>query len=109
MTAKFCVKCGKPCDRKGIICVACIRLARPKPGQPVLRTKHQQALARARVRYALHMRRLERFPCEICDESDSDAHHPDYSKPLEVVWLCRKHHLALHKKNHNIVLDMSKA
>lgn len=25
-------------------------------------------------------------------------HHPDYSKPLEVVWMCRPCHLAEHKR-----------
>lgn len=41
---------------------------------------------------------LERKPCEMCGEERSDAHHDDYSKPLEVRWLCRKHHMELHRK-----------
>jgi len=39
---------------------------------------------------------LKRQPCIICGAEQVDAHHVDYLKPLEVVWLCRKHHLALH-------------
>lgn len=31
--------------------------------------------------------------CEICGDIKSQAHHTDYSKPLEVMWLCRKHHM----------------
>lgn len=26
------------------------------------------------------------------------AHHPDYSKSLEVIWLCRTHHSEAHKE-----------
>lgn len=26
-----------------------------------------------------------------------EAHHPDYSMPLDVVWLCDQHHKATHK------------
>jgi hypothetical protein len=36
--------------------------------------------------------------CEVCGNFKSEAHHEDYSKPLEVVWLCRKHHAELHRK-----------
>lgn len=37
-----------------------------------------------------------RKPCEICGEIKSHGHHQDYLKPLEVVWLCAKHHKAAH-------------
>jgi len=36
-------------------------------------------------------------PCSICGDEKSEGHHNDYSKPLEVIWLCRKHHTDLHK------------
>lgn len=31
-------------------------------------------------------------PCEKCYSKKVQAHHEDYSKPLEVIWLCHKHH-----------------
>lgn len=40
--------------------------------------------------------RLERLPCAICGAKRVDAHHTDYSKPLDVVWLCRDHHRMVH-------------
>lgn len=41
---------------------------------------------------------LVRQPCEKCGDEKVEAHHDDYSKPLEVRWLCRKHHLEHHGK-----------
>jgi hypothetical protein len=38
-------------------------------------------------------------PCEICGNPKSDGHHDDYSKPLQVRWLCRRHHIAHHWPN----------
>lgn len=40
---------------------------------------------------------LTRKPCEICGAAKSEAHHGDYSKPLDVTWLCRDHHAAWHR------------
>lgn len=36
--------------------------------------------------------------CEICGNTKTEAHHPDYSKPLEVIWLCDFHHKEEHKR-----------
>lgn len=30
-------------------------------------------------------------PCVACG-ANAEAHHPDYSKPLDVIWVCRGHH-----------------
>ena len=40
--------------------------------------------------------KLTREPCFVCDADDAEMHHPDYDKPLKIVWLCRQHHLYLH-------------
>lgn len=38
-----------------------------------------------------------KLPCCECGNIISEAHHPNYSKPLEVLWLCKKHHSLLHR------------
>ena len=35
--------------------------------------------------------------CYVCGKSADEAHHEDYSKPLDVIWLCTKHHKEYHK------------
>lgn len=39
--------------------------------------------------------RLQKQPCHVCG-SAAEAHHPDYDRPLDVVWLCRPHHKQAH-------------
>lgn len=37
--------------------------------------------------------------CENCNTATKlDAHHPDYSRPAHVQWLCRPCHKAEHQK-----------
>lgn len=54
-----------------------------------LKRKAHHAVSNA-IRYG----RLDRQPC-WCGEK-AEAHHPDYSRPLDVVWLCKIHHEQLH-------------
>lgn len=51
--------------------------------------------AHSLVRSAIRKGVLVKKPC-FCGETETDAHHEDYSKPLEVQWLCRRHHVLIH-------------
>lgn len=56
--------------------------------------------ARMLVQYAVQIGVLVRpMTCSTCNkECKPDGHHPDYSKPLEVIWLCRQCHNQVHGK-----------
>jgi hypothetical protein len=56
----------------------------------------QKVRARAILRDWIYRGALKRKPCEVCGNTKSHGHHEDYSKPLEVRWLCQKHHEAIH-------------
>lgn len=56
----------------------------------------QKWKARQAVAHALRSGALKRLPCEVCGHSKSQAHHEDYSKPLDVRWLCFRHHREAH-------------
>jgi len=44
---------------------------------------------------AVRSGKVFKLPCQECGE-EAEAHHPDYSRPLSVVWLCPVHHRQLH-------------
>lgn len=52
---------------------------------------------KSNVQGAIKTGRLKKLPCEVCGEPIVEAHHDDYDKPLDVKWLCKKHHHELHK------------
>ena len=55
--------------------------------------------ARYLLRNAVRDGRLVQQTCAVCGTAENiEAHHEDYSKPLEVVWLCRKHHGEAHRQ-----------
>lgn len=56
-----------------------------------------QYQAHEAVQRAIQKGLLVRLPCIICNEPKSDGHHEDYSKQLDVIWLCRKHHQRRHR------------
>lgn len=55
---------------------------------------------------AIKYGKLVRQPCEVCGLPEAQAHHDDYSKPLEVRWLCIKCHNEYHvRKREQQLLD----
>ena len=60
----------------------------------------ERAQCHRAVFVALRNGTLFKLPCEHCLEVNEkvQAHHPDYSKPLEVIWLCKVHHILADKK-----------
>jgi len=52
-----------------------------------------------KVHHAIKKGLIEKEPCQICGRLPSYAHHCDYNKPLDVMWLCRKCHTEWHRKN----------
>jgi hypothetical protein len=62
-------------------------------------TDEQKRKDRCRSYAKVYLKRgkLTREPCVVCGNDAAQMHHPDYGEPLDVVWLCRKHHLDLHK------------
>lgn len=49
-----------------------------------------------RVQDAMRAGKLKREPCGRCGGGKTEAHHHDYSKPLDVTWLCKPCHVAKH-------------
>ena len=56
----------------------------------------EKIIAHATVYRAVKRGTLIRQPCKICGNQSTTAHHEDYLKPLEVIWLCKIHHKACH-------------
>jgi len=53
--------------------------------------------ARNKVANELKYGRLVKTPCVHCGSTKRvQGHHPDYTKPLEVIWLCQSCHAAEH-------------
>jgi len=79
----------------------------PKPSRPpLLKSQTRQAnwrranlrkyTAHLAVQRALVSGALQKQRCEVCGHAAVDAHHDRYDEPLNVRWLCRRHHVRLH-------------
>ena len=99
--AMFCSKCGA--ERGALkkshstMCRACQTAAkRAKYAMDV--AYRMKEISRRLTSYYVKTGRIVRKPCEVCGNERSQAHHEDYAKPLEVRWLCQKHHQAEHRR-----------
>lgn len=55
--------------------------------------------ARNKARRALQTGKMKKTPCESCGNEKTEMHHPDYSRPLDVMWLCKLCHEQWHKQH----------
>lgn len=55
-----------------------------------------QRRANSKARSAVLDGKISKNPCEVCGSYKSQGHHEDYGNPLELTWLCSKHHRARH-------------
>lgn len=106
-----CSKCEGPLESTRVFkqryCRAChaeyMRNNRPKHSQ-LSEPSRKKANARSYLHVYVKRGKVQKGICEICGSERAEAHHEDYTRPLEVHWLCRDHHLELHnaKKEHHI-------
>lgn len=100
-----CSKCGiliEP-NRLGkyAYCLSChnkfMRDTRPKHSE-LTSEKKMKANCRSYLNVYLGRGKIKKLPCCVCGDINSQAHHEDYSKPLDVIWYCRVHHNEIHKQ-----------
>lgn len=90
---------GVLCSRKCVVkrAVRNYKIKRPRSsiGNP---TKSDLQKAHDAIYFAVKSGKIKRPPvCEKCGvECKTHGHHEDYSKPLDVIWMCHKCHIHRH-------------
>jgi hypothetical protein len=60
----------------------------------------EKSAAQRKLRSAVRWGKIKRGVCIVCGSPKTQGHHEDYSKPLDVIWLCHQHHTELHHGQH---------
>lgn len=75
-------------------------IGRKKQNEAVKRSvkKHfHKQQARIKLNQAIKKGIIKRGDCIVCGQPNAHGHHEDYSKPLDVMWFCRTHHIKYEK------------
>lgn len=94
-----CSKCGiRPQRKTQRYCVPCHNayMVEWRKSHPLVGEARKKMNARAYAKVYLKRGKIKRKPCEVCGSGKSQMHHDDYDKPVDVRWLCKKHHLDIH-------------
>ena len=96
---KFCCRCPSFAMPKGNYCRPCHAAYMREWRKTHPLTEEQRIKDRARSYANVYQKRGKLTPqgCSVkgCNHP-AEKHHHDYSKPLDVEWMCRKHHLQSH-------------
>ena len=75
-----------------------VKTARDLSKQKELQSNPVKQKVRRFTNRAVKLGRIKKEACVVCGSLNSVAHHEDYSKALEVTWLCTFHHADRHKE-----------
>jgi hypothetical protein len=75
------------------------RATHEKCSKAYTRNHPERRSARGKAQRALRAGKLTKTACEKCGSLEVQMHHPDYSQPLNVTWLCKICHEAWHKEH----------
>jgi len=64
--------------------------------------------AQRKVQNAIQTGKIIRGNCKECNIPNAHAHHEDYSKPMEIIWLCAKCHSKLHNEDRKKYYEINK-
>lgn len=95
-----CPECGSPKEKRQRVCDICFQL-KPAPPEPAKRIPFEPRIiyqANVILKRARAKGEIERLPCQVCGGEASQAHHDDYTRPLDVMWLCASHRAERFKK-----------
>jgi hypothetical protein len=58
----------------------------------------ERKAATTAVNNAVRDGKLTKLPCWVCGTTENvEGHHVHYDMPLDVIWLCTKHHAEVHR------------
>lgn len=88
-------------------CMDCYRESRAKrKGNPDYIVQLFKESVRSLTRKYIAKGILTKQLCIVCGTNEMiEAHHEDYTKPLEVIWLCRNHHKQYHSGKISLIKD----
>lgn len=106
----ICPKCGEPNKRNGALegsrrqsycndCHNAYMRANRRPYSEMTPEQKAKDTARSYANVYQAKGKILPQPCEVCGAEPTEKHHDDYSKPLEVRWFCRRHHLEHHRRS----------
>ena len=96
-----CSKCGALHGRVGQrYCVPCHNayMREWRKAHPLTKEQRIKDTCRSYANVYKGRGHIERQNCQECGAGNSQMHHEDYSKPLDVTWLCRPCHLHIHSQ-----------
>ena len=83
-------------------CHAAYMREKRQPYKPREGELRERQLCRMKSNYYKRKGILTPEPCK-CGSTDVQMHHHDYSKPLDVTWICRLCHAELHKNERDLL------